>query len=188
MDNYVSSSYTQFYDRQEQSVFADYVVVMAYDEHYAGSTEAGSVASIGFVKKASDDILEEGVPAEQVILGMPFYTRVWAETPKSGNGDDTESASEDYVPYELSSEAYGMDSAKQLMDVNGAEQNWLEEAGQFYTEYVNNGVTYKIWMEESRSIEEKLKVMDSHGFAGAAFWKLGLENSAVWDVIFKYIN
>lgn len=188
VDNYVSSSYTQFYDRQEQSVFADYVVVMAYDEHYAGSTEAGSVASIGFVKKASDDILEEGVPAEQVILGMPFYTRVWAETPKSGNGDDTESASEDYVPYELSSEAYGMDSAKQLMDVNGAEQNWLEEAGQFYTEYVNNGVTYKIWMEESRSIEEKLKVMDSHGFAGAAFWKLGLENSAVWDVIFKYIN
>ncbi len=188
VDNYVSSPYTKFYDREEQAVFADYVIVMAYDEHYSGSEEAGSVASIGFVKKGADDILEEGVPAEQVILGMPFFTRVWAEKPKEGNGDDVESASDDYVPYELSSEAYGMESAQRLMEVNGAEKTWLESAGQYYTEYVNNNITYKIWFEDVKSIEEKLKVMDGHAFAGAAFWKLGLEDSAVWDTILKYIN
>lgn len=188
VDNYVSSPYTAFYDRNEQAVFADYVVVMAYDEYFAGSDKAGSAASIGFVKKAAEDILEEGVPAEQVILGMPFYTRVWAEKPKDGNGDDVESAADDYVPYELSSEAYGMDSVQRLVEVNGAEKRWLEDMGQFYAEYVNSGVTYKIWIEDVKSMEEKLKVMDAHKFAGASFWKLGLETSAAWDTIIKYIN
>lgn len=188
VDNYVSSDYTKFYDREEQAVFADYLIVMAYDEHYAGSKESGSVASIGFVKKGADDILEEGVPAEQVILGMPFFTRVWAEKPKDSDGDDAESASEDYVPYELSSEAVGMLSAQRLMEVNGAEKTWLDDMGQFYTEYVNNNITYKIWFEDVRSIEEKLKVMDSHEFAGAAFWKLGLEDQTVWDTVIKYID
>ena len=188
VDNYVSSEYTKFYDREEQAVFADYLIVMAYDEHYAGSKESGSVASIGFVTKGADDILAENVPSEQVILGMPFYTRVWAEKPKESDGDDAESASDDYVPYELSSEACGMLSAQRLMEVNGAEKTWLEDMGQYYTEYVNNNITYKIWFEDVRSIEEKLKVMDSHEFAGAAFWKLGLEDSTVWDTVIKYIN
>ena len=161
---------------------------MAYDEHYAGSKESGSVASLGFVTKGADDILDEGVPAEQVILGMPFFTRVWAETPKDSDGDDAESASENYVPYELSSEAVGMLSAQRLMEVNGAEKTWLHDMGQFYTEYVNNNITYKIWFEDVRSIEEKLKVMDSHEFAGASFWKLGLEDQTVWDTVIKYIN
>lgn len=188
VDNYVSSEYTKFYDREEQAVFADYLIVMAYDEHYAGSKESGSVASIGFVTKGADNILAENVPSEQVILGMPFYTRVWAEKPKESDGDDAESASDDYVPYELSSEACGMLSAQRLMEVNGAEKTWLEDMGQYYTEYVNNNITYKIWFEDVRSIEEKLKVMDSHEFAGAAFWKLGLEDSTVWDTVIKYIN
>lgn len=188
VDNYVSSEYTKFYDREEQAVFADYLIVMAYDEHYAGSKESGSVASLGFVTKGADDILDEGVPAEQVILGMPFFTRVWAETPKDSDGDDAESASENYVPYELSSEAVGMLSAQRLMEVNGAEKTWLDDMGQFYTEYVNNNITYKIWFEDVRSIEEKLKVMVSHEFAGASFWKLGLEDQTVWDTVIKYIN
>ena len=188
VDNYVSSDYTKFYDREEQAVFADYLIVMAYDEHYAGSKESGSVASLGFVTKGADDILDEGVPAEQVVLGMPFFTRVWAEKPKDSDGDDAESASENYIPYELSSEAVGMLSAQRLMEVNGAEKTWLDDMGQFYTEYVNNNITYKIWFEDVRSIEEKLKVMDSHKFAGAAFWKLGLEDTTVWDTIIKYIN
>ena len=187
VDNYVSSEFTKFYDREEQAVFADYLVVMAYDEHYAGSDE-GSTASIGFVTKAADDILAEGVPANQVILGMPFFTRVWAETPKEGNGDDAESASDDYVPYELTSEAVGMNEAVSRMQVNGAEKKWLDDMGQNYTEYVNSGITYKIWFEDEKSLEEKLKVMDGHEFAGASFWKLGLEDSAVWDTIIKYIK
>ena len=79
VDNYVPSSYTAFYNRKEQSCFADYIIIMGYDEHYKGSEEAGSVASIDFVKNGIKNTLKE-VPAEQTILALPFYTRLWAET------------------------------------------------------------------------------------------------------------
>lgn len=186
VDNYVPSAYTAFYNRAEQAVFADYVVIMAYDEHYAGSDE-GSVSSIGFVKKGVEDTLAQ-VPADQTILGMPFFTRMWCETPKSGDGDDVESASEDYVPYDLTSEALGMSEAESRLKVNGVQPEWSEETGQYYGEYANGESTYKVWLETSESLEEKLKVMKDHELAGAAYWKLGLEKSNVWDMIRKYMK
>lgn len=87
VDNYVPMSHTSFYNRKEQANFADYVVIMGYDEHYAGSPEAGSVASLSWVTQGVSDTLKE-VPADQVILGMPFYTRVW-EIPSESSSDDT---------------------------------------------------------------------------------------------------
>ena len=98
VDNYVPSSYTAFYNRKEQAVFADYVIIMGYDEHTSISEDIGSVASIGFVEKGVTDTLLE-VPPEQTILAMPFYTRIWELTPKAGSGEDVESASEGYIPY-----------------------------------------------------------------------------------------
>lgn len=185
VDNYIPSAYTAFYNRAEQARFADYVVLMAYDEHYAGSEEAGSVASIGYVTKGVEDTLQE-VPAEQLILGMPFYTRVWSETPIDGDGSTGET--DNVVDYALSSYAAGMSDVQKLISANGAEQVWLDDIGQNYVEYKNNGVTYKIWIEDATSLEEKLKVMTSHNLAGGSFWKLGLETSSIWDTIIKYIN
>ena len=185
VDNYVPSAYTSFYNRAEQARFADYVVLMAYDEHYAGSEEAGSVASIGYVTKGVEDTLQD-VPAEQLILGMPFYTRVWSETPIDGDGSTGET--DNVVDYALSSYAAGMSDVQKLISANGAEQVWLDDIGQNYVEYKNSGVTYKIWIEDAPSLEEKLKVMTSHNLAGGSFWKLGLETSSIWDTIIKYIN
>lgn len=185
VDNYIPSAYTSFYNRAEQARFADYVVLMAYDEHYAGSEEAGSVASIGYVTKGVEDTLQE-VPAEQLILGMPFYTRVWSETPIDGDGSTGET--DNVVDYALSSYAAGMSDVQKLISANGAEQIWLDDIGQNYVEYKNSGVTYKIWIEDATSLEEKLKVMTSHNLAGGSFWKLGLETSSIWDTIIKYIN
>lgn len=185
VDNYVPSAYTSFYNRAEQARFADYVVLMAYDEHYAGSEEAGSVASIGYVTKGVEDTLQD-VPAEQLILGMPFYTRVWSETPIDGDGSTGET--DNVVDYALSSYAAGMSDVQKLISANGAEQVWLDDIGQNYVEYKNSGVTYKIWIEDATSLEEKLKVMTSHNLAGGSFWKLGLETSSMWDTIIKYIN
>lgn len=185
VDNYIPSAYTSFYNRAEQARFADYVVLMAYDEHYAGSEEAGSVASIGYVTKGVEDTLQE-VSAEQLILGMPFYTRVWSETPIDGDGSTGET--DNVVDYALSSYAAGMSDVQKLISANGAEQVWLDDIGQNYVEYKNSGVTYKIWIEDATSLEEKLKVMTSHNLAGGSFWKLGLETSSIWDTIIKYIN
>lgn len=184
VDNYVPSDYTAFYNRQEQANFADYIVIMAYDEHYVGSDE-GSVSSIGFVKNGVQDTLKE-VPAEQIILGCPFYTRIWAETPKTDAGDSVESASDDYVPYDLTSEAVGMDALQKRLNLNGATPTWSETDGQNYAEYVNEGVTYKVWIEDASSIEKKLDVMKSNKLAGVSFWKLGFETNSIWDTIIKY--
>lgn len=174
VDNYVPTDYTAFYNRSEQAKFADYVVIMGYDEHYSGSEEAGSVASIKWVLEGVENTLKE-VPADQVILGMPFYTRVWTLTPTE-NG------------YSLSSKAYGMRAADNLVTGNGAGKTWLEDCGQFYAEYEKNGVITKVWLEDATSLEERLKVMDESDLAGAAFWKLGFETDSIWDTIIKYIN
>lgn len=187
VDNYVPSSYTAFYNRKEQAVFADYVIIMAYDEHYSGSEDIGSVSSIGFVKKGVTDTLEE-VPKEQIILGMPFYSRVWELTPKEGAGEDVASASEDYIPYTFTCTEEGMQTIEDRYTANGAQAVWSEEDGQYVAEYKSEGKTYKIWIENETSLEEKLKVMREHDLAGAAYWKLGLERQSAWDTIIKYVN
>lgn len=191
VDNYAPTSYTAFYNRAEQALFADYVIVMAYDEHYAGSEEAGSVASIGFVEDAVTNTLAE-VPASQLILGMPFYTRVWSETPDTSEGTDSTETGDDsadsYQLYTLSSYSASMQEVINLINANGATPVWSDDCGQYYVEYINSGVTYKIWVEDATSLEEKLKVLQENNLAGGAFWKMGLETSSVWDTIIKYIN
>lgn len=189
VDNYSPTEYTAFYNRSEQAIFADYVILMAYDEHYSGSEEAGSVASISFVSDGVTNTLKE-VPADQLVLGMPFYTRVWSETPISEDGAATtaENASDSYTLFELDCYSASMREVQNLIGANGAVPVWSEEYGQYYVEYVNAGITYKIWVEDAASLEEKLKVLQQNQLAGGAFWKLGLENSTVWDTIIKYIN
>lgn len=187
VDNYSPTAYTAFYNRAEQAVFADYVILMGYDEHYSGSEEAGSVASIGFVNQSVTDTLAE-VPADQLILGMPFYTRVWSETPVTDGEASADGTAEAVVDYTLKCYSAGMREAQNLVNSNGAVPVWSDEAGQYYVQYINGGVTYKIWLEDATSLEEKLKVMQANQLAGGAFWKLGLETSNVWDTIIKYIN
>lgn len=187
VDNYVPSSYTEFYNRAEQAVFADYVIIMAYDEHYSGSEDIGSVSSIGFVRNGVTDTLKE-VPPEQTIVALPFYSRIWEMTPKDGSGEDVESASEDYVPYTFTCTEEGMQTTEDICTANGAEPVWSDEDGQYVAEYASEDKTFKVWIENEASLEEKLKVFKEHGLAGVAYWKLGLERPSAWDTIIKYVN
>lgn len=171
IDNYVPMAYNQNYNRKEQGIVADYVIIMGYDEHYAGSEEAGSVASIGYVRNGIEKTLEE-VPAEKVINAVPFYTRLW-RTDKEGK---------------LTSSAVGMDSADKTLSNNGVTPEWLEEAGQYYAEFENTEGFYQIWLEEETSIEEKAKLLKEYSLAGIASWRLGYERDEIWDVILKYVN
>ena len=76
VDNYVPKNYNAHYNWKEQGIVADYVIIMGYDEHYGGSQEPGSVASIGFVEEGISTMVQS-VPAEKVINAVPFYTRIW---------------------------------------------------------------------------------------------------------------
>ena len=173
IDNYPPTSYSMYYNRKEQAAVADYVITMAYDEHFAGSEEAGPVSSLNYVKDSTANTLKE-VPAEQTIMALPFYSRLWKETTKDGK-------------VKLSSEAYGMRSAKEIMVDAGAAFDWNDDSGMNYAEYTKDGVVYKMWLEDQTSLEEKMKVVSESKTAGYAFWKLGLEDSAVWDMIIKYM-
>ncbi|SFN73891.1 Spore germination protein YaaH [Pseudobutyrivibrio sp. UC1225] len=170
VDNYVPTASSGVYNRSEQAKYADYVIIMGYDEHYSGSEEAGSVASLGWVDEGVKATLDE-VPAEQVILGMPFYCRVW-EVKSDGS---------------VSSTAYGMNAIQSYLKTNGISTTWDDSMGQYYGESTKNDVTYKIWVEDETSIEEKLKVMDKYNLAGGAFWKKGFDSTGVWNIIAKYL-
>lgn len=188
VDNYVPQPYNEHYDIEEQGTVADYVVIMGYDEHTEGSYEAGSVASISYLKNGITDALES-VPAEKLIAGVPFFTRLWFETPKTeeeiAEEAGTEAAS---YPDKVTSSAYGMSEAAQVVKDAGVQPQWDEETMQNYAEWEADGGTYKIWLEDDQSLEEKLKVIKSNNLAGVAEWSLGMEDSGVWDLILQYVN
>ena len=165
VNNYVPYNYNDHYDLKEQAAFADYVIIMGYDEHIVGSEEAGSVASIGYVEYGIEEALMD-VPAERLINGIPFYTIGW--TTENGN---------------VSGQTLDMAEAKAFMKEHDMKKEWNSTAGQNYAEKESGNKLYQIWLEDKKSIETKLDLMESNGLAGLAVWRLGLETNVVWDEI-----
>lgn len=188
VDNYVPKGYNMQYNRKEQGIVADYVVIMGYDEHFAGSPEAGPVSSYSFVKEGIEETLKE-VPAEKIISGIPFFTRLWEETPKTEEelAEDAGTEAAEYT-MKVSSDALGMSSAKAKVSEAGAEITWDDEAKQDFATWTVDDTTYKIWLENEKSIEPKLELMKKNKLAGTAAWALGQETSETWQLILKYVN
>ena len=187
IDNYMPSGGNAFYDMETQGKIADYVILMGYDEHWKGS-EAGSGASISFVDIGISTSLQM-VPAEKLIGGVPFFTRIWTETPEEAaepGAEIREDGNSIYERYALTSEACGMERPLQLLEENHAVPEWDAELGQYYGEYQTEQGRVRIWLEDERSLEEKLKLISQNQLAGVACWKLGLETGGVWPVISQY--
>ncbi|MFR1833273.1 MAG: glycosyl hydrolase family 18 protein [Lachnospiraceae bacterium] len=165
VDNYVPAAYNRFYDRKEQGIVADYVIVMGYDEHYAGG-EPGSVASIDYVKKGIENTLLD-VPREKVINAIPFYTRLWTETEDG----------------EITSEAMGIEKAQKWIEENQVELYWQDSLGQYYGEKGIEGGSQYLWMEEEKSLKLKMDVIRDNDLGGVGCWKLGFEPASIWDII-----
>lgn len=170
IDNYVPRDHSTHYNRKEQGVVADYVIIMGYDEHYAGGNVAGSVASIDFVEDGIVRTLEE-VPSNKVINAIPFYTRIWAT--QEGN---------------VMADSVGMGAADNFVANNGIIPVWDEITCQNYGEVQIDNTLYQVWLEDERSVEVKLNVMDKYKIAGVAGWKLGLEKPSIWDLIANYVT
>ena len=170
VDNPPPQNYTTYYNRREQASVADYIVIMGYDEHYNGSQEPGSVASLPWVTEGIEDTLKE-VPAEKVIHGIPFYTRLW----RTAAGI-------------VSSEAISMPQAEEVIKVHNVETYWNKEVHQNYGKYEDGNDVYEIWLEDADSIAEKVQLVPKYQLAGVAAWKLGFEDSSIWKVISKNLT
>lgn len=173
IDNYVPE-YTYYYNRREQGIVADYVVIMGYDETSAGSETPGPVASLNFVRKGITDTLAV-VDKSKVINGIPFYSRVWCTT-----SDGT-----------VSSFACGMEEALGYLTGHGVTPQFLEDIGLNYGSYTSDkdGNFYEIWLQDATAVEEEMKLIKEFDLAGTAEWKIGFESGTeVWNTISSYLQ
>ena len=172
VDNYVPKNYNAHYNWKEQGVVADYVIIMGYDEHYGGSQEPGSVASIGYVEEGISTMVQS-VPSEKVINAVPFYTRIW-ET----------------VGGEVKSQAVGMSAVQNFLSERNIEAVWDETTCQNYGEVQDGDSFYQVWIEDARSLEVKMNIMKNYNLGGVAAWKLGYEKGhpEVWEVLSGFTN
>lgn len=171
----LSPNWSMFYDRKSLGETVDYVMVMAYDEHWATSPVAGSVASLPWVEEGLKEILEE-VPNDKVILGIPFYTRLWIEE-KDAQGNVT-----------VKSETLTMEKAQEWIKEHNAPIRYDSASGQNYVELVDGNITYKIWLEDSVALEKRINIMKKYRLAGIATWRRGFESEDYWGLISDFIE
>lgn len=163
--------FTSFYNRKEQGIVADYVIIMGYDEHTDGTEEAGSVASLPFVEDGIQQTLKE-VPKNKVINGVPFYTRLWF-TDNAGT---------------VTSEIMGMDQASKIVTEMGMEMYWNKDVSQNYAELSTDNGLYQMWLEDEQSLDAKMQLVQKYELGGVAEWKLGFERADVWNTISQYLQ
>lgn len=166
-----NSNLSRSHDRAGLSKHVDYVILMAYDEHWRTSPRAGSVASMPWVERAVQKTIEEGVPPAKLILGVPFYMRRWEETP-AGQGK-----------VKVKGTTLTMGESNSIISERGLSPVWLSDKGQYFYSYLSDGKTYKVWVENRDSIKTKLSILDKYRLAGVAGWRKGHETPDIWDAI-----
>lgn len=171
-----SEMWSAFLDRRALAEVVDYLVLMAYDEHWAASPVAGSVASLPWVRSSVTRILEEDdVPPSKLILGIPLYTRVWTETVKDGKT-------------EVSSKAIGMDKAQQIIAEKKLKPRFSEETEQNYVEYKDKEGLHRIWLEDAESLKRRVEVAKSMKLAGIATWTRTFASDEAWETLREIVK
>lgn len=153
------------YDRNLIGEVADYIVFMGYDQY--GTTVIGTTSGYNWLESSLNNFLGyEAVPPEKIILGLPFYTKLW----QTKDGETIKG------------------SVVTMSNVNNsipatASKEWLENLKQYYVEYSQGAYVYKMWVEDEESFAEKLTLIEKNGLAGAAYWRKGFESEGIWKVI-----
>ncbi|RNB65639.1 glycosyl hydrolase [Brevibacillus centrosporus] len=172
-----AETWSMFLDRKALAEVVDYMAVMTYDEHWASSPKAGSVASLPWVENGLQGVLEE-VPHQKLLLGVPFYTRLWTET-KQADGS-----------VKVSSKALSMPRALEWIEERKLTPTLDEASGQNYVQYQDpkDGNTYKMWLEDVTSIEKRMAIVHKYNLAGVASWRRGYEVPEIWKAVSDGLN
>lgn len=166
------SQWSSCYDRKALGEIVDYLMVMAYDEHWRSSPVSGSVASIGWVEEGIINTLKE-VPAEKIVLGVPFYMREWEEDLAGGR---------------VKAKTMTMERAEKTIQAENLQPNWLGDKGQYYFEYIKGDKRYRVWQEDARSIALKAALVEKYQLAGIGAWRKGFEKPEIWNVIHEALK
>ena len=172
IDTLIPRPWTIEYDRAALSKYVDYLAVMTYDEHYSGSPAPGSVSSLPWVEDAVKTILKD-VPSSKLLLGIPLYTRMWTV---DGNGKI------------VSNPAAKMPTVRNVVEENKLTPKWLDKEKQYYVEFPDEAGTTKIWIEDSRSISNRLNLVTKYNLAGAASWQICQSEDQIWDVYYGMLK
>lgn len=164
-DNYVPFQFNNHYRLDTQGKVVDYVIIMGYDEHWHGSGDPGSVASIGYVSNGLDKTLEQ-VPAEKIVNALPFYTILWKT--------EGTQVTDQYIT---------LSNMKSFVSRLSQPPVWDEDTCQNYAEWQNGNARYQIWIEDEESIKVKLNVMSSKGIGGVAVWRIGYGTPEAWALV-----
>lgn len=165
-----SENWSLCYDRERLADANDYLMLMAYDQHWAASPIAGSVAQYSWVESGIRGVLEH-IPNDKLILAVPYYTRLWIE--EDGK---------------VSSQALSMEVANRFIEENNMELIWDDESMQYYGKLEKDNKLYKIWLEDSSSLEYKASLINKYDLAGIASWRKGFETEDIWTAIHSVVN
>ncbi|WP_219837270.1 glycosyl hydrolase family 18 protein [Paenibacillus sp. R14(2021)] len=162
----LGTDWTEVFDYAALAKYADYLLLMGYDEHWGGDPVAGSVSSLPWLKQGIETLLKQ-VPAEQVILALPMYTRNWRV----------------YSNGTTQSEVLDLPQQNRLVLAKQIKTTWDDQLGQYYAAYKDRSTLNWIWLEDGRSIALKVSLGESYSLAGYGYWYLGGASVDIWSSI-----
>ena len=167
----VDTYFVRYLDRQNIGRFCDYMILMGYDHRGSWSSEAGSIADIPWVEENIVSMLNDSnIPASKIILGVPFYTRIWRTNTSTNN---------------LTSSVYSMEDCVDFINRNDLAKVWDADAGQNYVETQVGNTKYQLWIEDADSMKQRIEIVKKYNLAGISAWRKGLETNDIWNVILE---
>ena len=165
-------TWSMCFDRHVIGDVADYIIFMAYDEYGVSSTKPGTTAGYDWVKLSLNKFLQtEEIESNKIILGIPFYTRVWTTDPSGKSTSKTVSMkkTESVIP-------------------DGTQKQWNDDLKQNYVEYTDGNNKKQIWIEDIDSIKSKISLITENNLGGVASWQKDMELDEIWNVLKEEIN
>ena len=170
----VDMYFVAYMERSKLGEAADYVILMGYDQRGNWSQEAGSISEINWVDGNINSLIKDSnIEPHKIILGVPFYTRLWIENKATNN---------------LTTKVYSMKNCDEFLQTNSLQAKEDEKSGQNYVEYTKGNTTYKLWIEDELSMKKRVDIVNKYGLSGISGWQKGLETENIWETIVENIK